>query len=227
MQGSAADNFEKALRQLTQILVFGNAHLTIGRGVGAAIVNDSAIERAAPAFWGISITAHLDAAQLAAFKLFDKQRGTLTLRHLLKSADFASGSFQKATRSEVEGIIAAARAQIARLEPKLEPLNSKRNKIMAHTDLTVVLDPAKLAQECQVTFTDLEQILAAAAEILNSLSTAYNGTRNFMRLIDDDDFTRVIQLVADAKHAEADRYEEKYGVPAPFERPKRPKNFVD
>ena len=81
------DLFGKTLSRLTEMVERGVAHIKIGRGLGKMINEDPAIAHVAPAFWGMSMTAHLDAAQLIAFKLFDTRKGTMTVEYLLNRAE--------------------------------------------------------------------------------------------------------------------------------------------
>jgi hypothetical protein len=96
---------------------------------------------------------------------------------------------------------------------------------LAHLDPTIVLDPQRLAKATQVTFVDLEAVFETAGEILNDISIAFRDTSSFLELLDDDDFETAMQLIADAKHDQVDRYEKEFGAPAPFGRPGRPRSF--
>jgi hypothetical protein len=96
----------------------------------------------------MTLTSHLDIAQLMAFKLFDTRRGTMTIDYLLDRAAECPGSFQKATPSQVSGIIADSRSQIASIEVPLAPLRAKRNRILAHVDPTIIGNPEQVAKAC-------------------------------------------------------------------------------
>src|SRR5215469_3310836 len=126
------DLFGKTLSRLTEMVVLGVAHVKIGRGLGKMINEDPAIAHVAPAFWGMSMTAHLDAAQLIAFKLFDTRRGTLTVEFLLNRAEELKSSFGNATAGQVEAIIKFARTQVENLHDPLKRIRAKRNRVLAH-----------------------------------------------------------------------------------------------
>lgn len=222
MNDNPKQDFEKGLARLVEILVFANAHLAIGRGVADTVFQDPALNSLAPTFWGVTITAHLDVAQHAAFKLFDKRTGTLTVQSLLDLASDIPSSFADA--SKLRTVVARARLTISDLKRPLKPLNAKRNRILAHTDPTVIRDPARLAQICNVTLSDLEQVMKAAETILNDLLGAYNKTSNHMHLLDEGDYKDAIQLIVDAKHEQSDRYEKEHGTPGPFPRPRTPRS---
>lgn len=95
------EKFEKIIVRLTESVVLGKAHVEIGKGIANTINGDPVVSGVAPVFWGMSITAHLDAAQMFAFKLFDTRRGSMTIEYLLEQAQECSTDFQKATQEQV------------------------------------------------------------------------------------------------------------------------------
>src|SRR3990172_5786776 len=135
--GSSKEHFEKVLARLLEILVLGKTHLKIGRAIGDTVMTDPAIAHVSPIFWGMTMTAHLDVAQLAAFKLFDKRYGTMTVEYLLKAAEQCADSFPDAKKVELLGIVSDSRAKSATLGVHLKPLNAKRNRILAHIEPTI------------------------------------------------------------------------------------------
>src|SRR5713101_5972977 len=103
---------EKVLARLFEVLVLGKTNMKIGRGILHEITSDQTLAHVCRVFWGTTITAHLDAAQMAAFKLFDSRSGSMTVKYALDLANQCSDSFQKATPIQVQSIIDAARAKI-------------------------------------------------------------------------------------------------------------------
>ena len=100
----APEVFEKALKRLMEMVMLGMTHIKIGRGLGQSVSDDPAIAHVAPVFWSMSITAHLDLAQLIAFKLFDLRHGTMTVEYLLDRAEELKTSFPNATAGQVEAV---------------------------------------------------------------------------------------------------------------------------
>jgi hypothetical protein len=93
------DHFEKVLARLLEVLVLGKTSMKIGRGILGEIASDQILALVCKVFWGTTITAHLDAAQMAAFKLFDSRSGSMTVNYLLELAIQCSDSSQKKTDS--------------------------------------------------------------------------------------------------------------------------------
>jgi HEPN superfamily AbiU2-like protein len=213
------EKVEKILARLKESVVMGKAHLSIGRGLAEAFTQDPIIGSVAHVFWGMTITAHLDAAQLLAFKLFDSQPRSMTLEYLLELS-MDGVTFQKAKPEQVLELISTQRARITSIRPRLAPIDAKRNRIIAHADPTVITDPEKIGKQTRVTFDDLDSIFKIAGQILNNVSVAFHDVSSVFDLADVDDYQSVIQRVADAKHEEADKYEREFKETAPFPRPK-------
>lgn len=123
------------------------------------------IAHTAPTFWGMTIYAHFDMAQLIAFKLFDEQRNALTIEYLLDRAAEHPEVFPKGTAEQVAAIVGIAREQISNLSIHLIPIRAKRNRIIAHADSTIVRDPERLAKDTQVTFLPRQHTPKAATTV--------------------------------------------------------------
>jgi hypothetical protein len=206
------------------MVVLGKAHLKIGSGIAEVVRADPVVANAAPTSWGMTMTAHLDAAQMLAFKLFDPRRGSMTIEYLLDRAEECHGDFRNASSSQVSTVIDAARAKVAALASPLQPLRAKRNRILAHMDPTVVGDPERLAKETEVKFSHLNLIFRAAGEIVNDISVALRDISSVMELIGETDYKGAVQQIVDAKHSQVDRYEREFNQPAPFPRPNTPRS---
>ncbi|MGB6875890.1 MAG: hypothetical protein WBD87_07625 [Candidatus Acidiferrales bacterium] len=221
---SRREKFEKIIERLTEFIVLGKAHVEIGKGIANTITGDPVISGVAPVFWGMSITAHIDAAQMFAFKLFDTRSGSMTVQYLLERAQECSTDFQRATPEQVSALIRDACTDIRGIADSLKPLRAKRNRILAHVDSTIVGDPGRLAKETKVTFGDLDRIFGAGGKIVNTISGAFRDISSSLVLTGTTDYESVVQLIVDAKHAQVDRYEKEFNQPSPFPRPKLKKS---
>jgi hypothetical protein len=203
--------FGNTLSRLTEMVVLGVAHIKIGRGLGKMINEDPAIAHVAPAFWGLSMTAHLDAAQLIAFKLFDTRRGTMTVEYLLNRAEELKSSFGNATAGQVEEVIKIARTQMASLHDPLKKIRAKRNRVLAHADPSIISSPEKLAKHVELTFSDLNIVFGLGGQILNEVSLGFRGASQVFELLGADDYEMAVSLIADAKCAQIRSYEAEFG----------------
>lgn len=180
--------FEKTMERLIELVVLGRAHLQIGRGIAKLMTEDPVIRDVARVFWGMSITAHLDAAQMFAFKLFDPRNGSMTIPYLLERAKECSADFQKATPEQVSALALDANRDILAIAAALKPLRAKRNRILAHVDPTIVCDPEKLEAETKITFGDLDGIFGTAGKILNNVSVAFRDNSSILEIMGAADY---------------------------------------
>jgi hypothetical protein len=214
------DQFEKMLSRLSDLLLFGKAHLKIGRGVGQMITSEPAISQVAPTFWGLTINAHLDIAQLLAFKLFDSRAGTLTLSVLLSHAEQNPTIFANTSHARLAAAIQIARTQISSLKKPLTRIAAKRNRLIAHLDQLIVNNPKKLEKAIAVTFSDLNYAFFIAAAVLNEMKVKFQDAMSDFELLYSSDYEMVGQLIVQAKCEQIKRYEAEFG---PWDGP-RPKN---
>jgi AbiU2 len=223
---SAKDEFARVLDLLNDRVVMGKAHLAIGRGLSITLTGDPVVAHVAPVFWGTTISSHLDAAQMGAFKLFDRQQSALTVFYLLELAKRSPSVFAKASPDQVAKLVADSESKINLISESVRQIGNKRNRVLAHSDRTVVTDPEKLARITEVTFTDLKAVFDASGAVLNDVSVAFRDASQSWPLIGGEDYETAIQMIVDAKHAQADAYEIEFGLAAPFPRPKTPRTLA-
>lgn len=213
----------KALDRVIETVVLAKAHLKISRDLGRTLHEDPAILHVAPAFWGLSLNAHLDAAQLYAAKLFDKRPGTISIEHLLETVEQLKDQFPHGTPEQMEEVVQRARAQIADLRTQhLSKIAAKRNRVLAHMDQKIVADPEKFAKDVQVAVPDLIAVFGTAESVLNELTERLRDASQWFDLLGTDDYRSVVKLVADAKCAQIRDYESRHGRwPDDHVRPKK------
>jgi len=212
--------FEKTLDALIHVLLTAKGHLTIGRGVGKMITEEPEISHAGPTFWALTIYAHFDAAQLLAFKLYDKRPETITIGRLLSLAEKNPKIFRHRTAAQVSAIVKTALYQIAGLEAPLKRINAKRNRVIAHLEQTAVHDPAKVEAATRLTFSDLNGVFFFAEGILNELAGAFRDTAASFDLVGGTDYEVVGDWIVRGKCAHLKQYESEFG-PWEGSRPKK------
>jgi hypothetical protein len=222
---STKDEFARVLDLLNDRVVMGKAHLAIGRGISIALTGDPVVAHVAPVFWGTTISSHLDAAQMGAFKLIDRQPGALTIFYLLELAKRNPSVFVKASPDQIATLVADSESEINLIADSVRQIGNKRNRVLAHSDRTVVTDPEKLAKITEVTFADLKDVFDASGRVLNNVSVAFRDASQSWPLIGGEDYETAIQLIVDAKHEQVEKYEREFG-PAPFKRPNTPRSQV-
>ena len=212
---------DQILANLRNEVLLGKAYLGIGKGLAGA---DPVVLSTSRTFFGLTLEASLQMSQMLAAKLYDKTNRTVTVKSLLEMAQSKAGMFKYGTPQEVSAAVKEAETRIAALVPILKSVQERRNQALAHLDPKTVTNPAGLDVEAKLTLADLEKVFAETGAILNEFSRLWQDTTSIMRFIDDDDFTSALALIADAKHAQADRYESEFKEPYPSPRPQKPKS---
>ena len=212
---------DQLLASLIHEVLCGKAYLEIGKGLAGA---DPVVLNTAHTFFGLTLEASLQRSHMFAAKLYDKKTGTVTVTSLLDAAEFYAGAFKHGTRQEVRDAVEDARKRMTALLPVLTAVRDRRNQAIAHLDPKTVTDPKALETEAKLTVKDLENIFAETGTILNEFSRLWKDTTAVMEFIGDDDYTMALDLIADEKHTQVDKYEAEFKEPCPFPRPKKPKS---
>lgn len=189
---------EEILIALKREVAFGRTHLGISLAIRRA---DPVVIHTAQTFFGLTHDAHLAIAQMYAAKLYDKTKGSLTVRSLLIEADRLAGRFSHASAEEVRTLIGAAKARLDKFEKTLSAVEKRRNEYLAHLDIKTVADPTALDSEAMLTIDELDELFVETGNILNEISQRYDGTLSFLELTDSSDYETVLTLIAEAKRA--------------------------
>jgi len=219
-QQDPAEELQKTLELVIDVLRRAQSHLALGRGTGEMLSSEPAILNAAPTFWTLTIVAHFDSALLLAFKLFDTQPRAVTIPQLLVLCEKNPTLFKSRSTEQVIASVTIARNQIAGIRDSLEAVNARRNRVIAHLESTAVRDPQKLEAETAVTFSDLNKVFAFAGNMLNEVSVALWDITPMFDAIGIDDFQTVGQLIVEAKCEQIRKYEAEFHVPWDGPRPK-------
>ena len=124
--------------------------------------------------------------------------------------------FKYGTPEDVSAAVTDAETRIASLDQILKSVQARRNQALAHLDPSAVTDPASLNANAKLTLAELERVFEETGAILNEFSRLWQDTTFIIRLIDGDDFKSALDLIADARHAQADKYESEFKEPCPF-----------
>lgn len=216
MESRKRPDLGQMLQSLMVEVIWGRTHLKLARAIRQA---DPAIIHTAPTFFGLTCDAHLDAAQLYAAKLYDRTKGPITVKSALLEADRIAGRFSHTSAEEVRTTVAAAQAQIVEFKEILSAVEDRRNEYLAHVAPETILDPAALNSRAALTIDELHHLFVETGNILNSISQLYQGTLSVLEVLDSNDYTTAFRLIAEAKCAQANRYEKEFNEAWPYERP--------
>jgi hypothetical protein len=201
-------------------VLFGKSYLEIAKGLAGA---DKVVLAASPAFFGMTVEASLQMSQMFAAKLYDKTKKVVTVKTLLAEAQAQAGTFKYGNPSQVLEVVKNADSRIAGLGSILTSVQDRRNQAIAHLDPNTVVDPAALAVSAKLTLVDLTKVFDETGAILNEISRLWADTYALMELTNGDDFKSALDLIAEAKHAQVDKWEKEFTEPCPFSRPQTPR----
>lgn len=210
--------FPDLTKRLFDEIIWGHTCLKIGKALAAAADEDETLSGVSPIFFSAVSFSLAEAAQMCAAKLFDKKRGTETIAWMLQEADKHAGCFQ-ASPGEVRKEVEAARNQLATIEPQVEAVLARRNKVLAHRDRETLIDPM-LAEKVKLTISDLDRIFETVAHTINRFEKIYDGRETYPELLNWDDYKDVVDLIAKGQCADIREFESKYNTPWPGVRPR-------
>jgi hypothetical protein len=216
MQNAKQPSLQEILTSLMNEVVWGRAHLKIAKAIRTA---DPAIIHTAQTFFGLTHDAHLFAAQMYAAKLHDKTKGPITIRSALAEAERVAGTFAHASAEQVRKTLAAAQAELARFERVLTAIEERRNEYLAHIDARSIVGPTALDSTAALTIDELDDLFVETGNILNDIKQLHDGTLAVLELVDSADYTNAFRLIAEAKCAQAEKFEREFKEPWPYERP--------
>ena len=169
--------------------------------------------QASPSFFNLTTRAHLEAAQLCAARLFDIHEDCAGIPWLLKQAKYRAEEFNHRTSIDLEHAIAEAEESCAAKAKVLAAIKHRRDRWLAHLDRRTIRDRDQFAKDAQLTYPELEQLFACAAEILNTMADL-RGQAGFLIFGDDyDDLHHTLSLVEKGVQANAQELERRTNLP--------------
>lgn len=212
---TSIDPFEKVLQRLAQEIVLAKTYLKWAIAIPNA---DPVVLNTAPMFFSLSVHGYLVLTQLHIARLYDKSENTMTIFSLLSSAKSHREAF--CNKDELDRFIAETESTtLPELKDTLESIRKIRNKVFAHNDPKTLQNLEEFEKDLRLTKPDLEKALITAGNILNGISVFYNDVTNYLELWQGDDYENALDLIADAKCAEVEEFEKRFGIKADFERP--------
>ena len=204
---SSKITFESLTITLMDECIHGNMHLHLCREIGRM---DPVVGNLAPVFFNFSYFSHLNAALMCANRLFDDS-GT-SVETLLSWADSNAVKFAFGPVEDVKRKICEARIQLAKLHKVQKCLKIRRNNFLAHNSEEAIFNPEGMFQKAGVTYKELQQVFDEAAMAINNLDELWSGTTTTPRLLNEDDFKRVCELIAKQHCAEIKAHETEFGI---------------
>lgn len=204
-------DISKALHELFNEVIDGTAHLNAANNVAERSKTHPILMKASPAFFNLTIQAHLEAAQLCAARLFDEHKDCAGIPWLLKQAKQRREEFSRRSADELDKAIREAEGICAAETPVLASLKVRRDRWLAHLDKKTIKDPEQFENDTKLTYQELEGLFACAEIILNGMADQ-RGEAGFLIFGDDyDDLSHAIDLMEKGAQANAEELQRRIG----------------
>lgn len=190
--------FREMLAMLMTHVMYGRAHFAIAKGLIGA---NKTIIGAAPTFFAITRDAHADLTVLTAARIFDRQRGAVSIHALLSSALKQAGTFKYGTSAEVRKAVEEANVRVKKLEAILAAITTRRNQTMAHMDPSAIVDSEEYLRGGLVSYRQIDGLFDETELILNRFSRLFRGDSIPLYFADADDYKQALYLIAQAQKA--------------------------
>ena len=172
------------------------AHFELTRSLKGA---HTAIVGIAPTFFNLSVEAHAQATILHAARIFDRKPGTVSIHALLALVSNRAGTFKHANAMQIRKDVTEASRTVAKLEPIVGAVKTRRNETLAHSDPRAFIEYESYVEDGRVSYRQLEGLYIKTDAILNHFFQAYNG-RGFPPnlLTGIEDVTALLQFILDS-----------------------------
>ena len=213
----AKPTLKQTLEALRRQVLVGKAYFNVAKGLLKA---DPYLLQTAPTFFGLTIDGSLELAQMAVARLYDKTKGAVTIRAMLRDAAEQLPTFQNATPKEAEEAILKAALRVVAIQPILDAIRMRRNEWLAHLDPGIVANPTALAARAKLTMPDLEKAFSETEKTVVELFNRHQGVFGELEFIGGDDYEMALNWIRSAKCTFIENYEKEFGHPLDGPRPR-------
>lgn len=169
-------------------------------------INDS------PAFWHLTLNAHREVTVFRLGRLYDTQKGALSLPtlvdtiaanvHLFQSERFRVRlkdnpfvqSLAESARTPDALVLESDARSVAEADPLVQRVVALRNRVLAHRDPRVVLgtmaDPTS-----EVEASHIDELVTRAAELVNRYSDLFKASTHMMSMFGQSDYRKVLDHI--------------------------------
>lgn len=160
-----------------------------------------------PAFWSLTLHAHLDAARVRLLRVYDRHSGALGLGSWLDAIRGLVRRCQEGSDAELPAMIRpeALALDFAKLDadarlaspgdPLVKKLLALRGNVIAHTNARNVMDELRLEDRFALSYDEFSALVDRATSIFNRYCGLFRGETWSTELIGRDDFRYVLEAV--------------------------------
>lgn len=221
------EEFGRLLTALLNDLIDAWFHFSLHQNLAKAIEGYAKELAQSPTFWGLTLSAHMDAVLLRLCRIYDTyQKHTLNLRNFLDTIQahlsiFDEPNFRQRLKGNpfVDSLAAdlkqpdQAQLQkdiqvVSKSDPLVQKLVMWRHKYIAHRDSNLTLNPNELAAQYPLTFAEIGELIDRALGIGNRYSLLFNATAHATLMVGQNDYLNVLNAVREHLGASERHHEE-------------------
>lgn len=205
----AQPTLKQTLDALKRQVLNGKSYLKIADGLAKA---DPVIFQGATTFFYMTIDGSLELSQIAAARLYDRSKDSVTVEAMLYAAASQAGTFQYGNLRQVENAILKSVQRVIAIQPIVDAIRRRRDKWLAHLDPETVRDPAALTAKAKLTIPDLGRVFKETEEIVLEVCSLHEGVIGELRYLGGDDYKSALEWIRKAKCIFIERYEKEFGA---------------
>lgn len=208
---------KQTLEALRRQVLVGKSYFNLARGLLKA---DPYLLQTAPTFFALTIDGSLELAQMTVARLYNRTKGAVTIRTMLRDAAEQLSTFQNATPKEAEEVVLKSAHRVIHVQPILDAIRKRRNEWLAHLDPETVANPAALAARANLTLPDLNKAFSETEGIVVEVFARHQGVFGELEFISGDDYKGALDWIRSAKCTFIENYEKEFGHPFEGPRPR-------
>ena len=216
----SAEEFRRLLTALLDDLVDARFHFSLHQNLAKANEEYAAEFAQSPTFWGLTLSAHIDAVMVRLCRAYDTyDKSALNLRNLLDTVAanlsiFDEPNFRGRLKGNafVDSLAAQLKppdqaqlqkdmAAVSASDPLVHKLVMWRHNYVAHRNSQVALNPTRLSSQHPLLFTEIDVLLDRALEIGNRYSLLFDASAHATLMVGRDDYLNLLKAVRE--HVEA------------------------
>lgn len=226
---TSAEEFGFLLTALLDDLVDAGFHFSLHHNLAKAAEDYATELTQSPTFWGLTLSAHMDAVLLRLCRAYDAYgRTALNLRNLLDTIQAHLSIFDEPNfRPRLKGnlFVDSLAAELkppdqAQLQKDIEvvsdsdPLVHKlvmwRHNYIAHRNSHFTLNPKKFDAQYPLLFAEIDVLITRALAIGNRYSLLFDATAHATLMVGRDDYLKVLNAVREHVEASESRLDEEW-----------------
>lgn len=215
-----AEEFRRLLTALLDDLVDASFHFTLHQNLAKACEEYATELAQSPTFWGLTLSAHMDAVLLRLCRAYDTYESTaLSLRNLLDTirahlSIFDEANFRRRLKGNpfVDSLAVKLKPPdqiqlekdievVSNSDPLVHKLVTWRHHYVAHRNSHFTLNPQKFDAQYPLLFAEIGALITRALEVGNRYSLLFDATSHATLMVGRDDYLNVLKAVREHEEA--------------------------